>query len=1028
MSKIQLSKAESWDAIYKASKFINFTSLDFATVKQSLIDYFKLMHPEFNNWIETDEFVMNIEAFAYICELYAYRLDMLSNENLMSLATRKDSILRLAKFIAYKPSRNNPGIGLVKLTSVITTEAVYDINGNNLANTKIIWNDANNPNWKHQFFAVINQVLKQSFGNVEPLQRTQVYDQVFEVYSINNIPLVNCVIPFTVNHQNKTINMELASAEIDANGPYEQRPHTTNQFNILYSTDGLGDSSRNTGFFILVKQGTLTRMRTSFTTLTPHASFQPSQTNINDVDVWVNKIIINNTNENLNQLETPLWVKVDTSNAQNVIFSDSSSKYRYEIETLDKDGIKIWFGDGDYANIPYGNFDIWLRTSDPNPVTIPPTAINSVTSNIKYLGGDDNDYNLIFEFSLLNAIQNGTASESIEHIKINAPSTYYTQDRMVTARDYNTYLMQSSSILKLKSINRTYSGASKYTDLHDPSDTYQNITHLGTDLSLYLDISTETIKVPLSYAPVALVTNYIQPILSNANAAFYRMQGGLVSRRYFTNTELHSILFDFMGSRYYSTDGSPPNAKYPFTIYGTTTGYSATLPSTDDWLFHIDASKTEYTIRYNIAKLNVFSPTTKFRAYDSGDSITLLSTNTSNNRTSTSTDFLPYNIEFPVTGAKKYNALNELNGLTDYNSLEVTINDKNNDGIPDVADLAYVLDNTISVDLTAENYYTSHYTNGLFNHVFDTAFDSLDVTLPTLNLGYEVLVMDITLTGDVDNNIVYDEQKSVLTKTITISSYGNNKKVTISIKDYVYFTRSSINDPFVITDQIAKRQWYSEHQANNNVFYTRKPGRTNLSYVWKHMTPLANRINPSTTNIIDSFIITKGYYDSMISWLSGATPNRPAKPSQLELSTSYNYLTGNKMISDELIIRSGEFKVVFGSKADTKLQAKFIVVKSPLATYTDIQIKSAIITAVNEFFNITYWNFGDTFNFTELSTSIHNSMSSQISSIVIVPKESLNHFGTLFQISAEENEILIPHISIDDIEFALALTPTSINM
>lgn len=1027
MSKIHLSKAESWDAIYKASKFINFTSLDFATVKQSLIDYFKLMHPEFNNWIETDEFVMNIEAFAYICELYSYRLDMLSNENLMSLASRKDSILRLAKFISYKPSRNKPGIGLVKLTSIITTESVYDINGNNLANTKIIWNDANNPNWKHQFFAVINHAIKQTFGNVEPSQRTQVYDQVFEVYTVNNVPLVNCVIPFTINHQNKTINLELTSAEIDANGPYEQRPHTTNQFNLLYSTDGLGDASANTGFFILAKQGTLTRVRTQFTNLTPHASYQPTQTNINDIDVWVNKITVN-ANESLNQLDTPLWVETETSNAQNVIFSDNSSRNRYEIETLDNDSIKIWFGDGDYAAIPYGDFDIWLRTSDPNPIAIPTTAINNVTSNIKYIGGDDQNYNLIFEFSLLNAIQNASASESLEHIKLNAPSTYYTQDRMVTARDYNTYLMQSSSILKLKSINRTYSGASKYTDLNDPSDTYQNITHLGTDLSLYLDIYKETIKVPIAYAPLSVFTNYIQPLLSNANVSFYRMRSGLVSRRYFTNTELHNFLFDFMGSRYYATDPSPPNAKLPFAIYGDSNGYYAALPTTDDWLFHIDESKTEYTIRYNAAKLNVYSPTTKFRAYDKGDSITLLSTNTSNNRTSTSTEFLPYNIEFPVTGAKKYNSTNDLNGLTDYNSLEVTINDKNNDGIPDISDLAYVFDNTITVDLTAENYYTAHHTNGLFNHVFDTAFDSLEVVVPTLNLGYEVLTQDIVLTGDVDNAITFTEQGSVVTDTITITSYGANTKVTIQVKDYVYFTRSSTDDPFVITDQIAKRQWYSENAAGNNVFYTRKSGRTNLSYVWKHTTPLANRINPSTTNIIDSFIITKGYYDSMVKWINGTITNRPDKPTPLELSTAYKYLTGNKMISDELIIRSGDFKVIFGDKADPKLQAKFVVVKSPNVTYTDIQIKSAIISAINDFFNITYWNFGDTFNFTELSTAIHNVLSSQISSIVIVPKESLNHFGLFFQINAEDNEILIPHVSIDDIEFASSLTPTTINM
>jgi hypothetical protein len=1033
MSKIHLSKAESWDAIYKASKFINFTSFDYANVKQSLIDYFKLMHPEFNNWIETDEFVMNIEAFAYICELYSYRLDMLSNENLLSLAQRKDSVLRLAKFISYKPSRNKPGIGLVKITSISTTENVYDINGNNLAKTKIIWNDASNPNWKHQFFAVLNSVIKQSFGDVEPIRRKQVYDQVYELYTFNNVPLVNCVIPYKVSVQSKTIQMNLASSELTNDGPVEQRPHTNNQFNILYGTDGLGDASVNTGFFILTKQGDLSRVRKSFTDLTPHAFYQPSSTNINDIDVWVNEITVNTADESKNVLNTPLWVETDTTNAQNVIFSDNSSRYRYEIETLINDGIKIWFGDDDYAKIPYGDFDIWYRTSSPDPVVIPESAINNITSNVNYLDANKTAQVLTFTYSLLHPIQNASASEELDHIKINAPATYYTQNRMVTARDYNSYMLRDSAILKLKSINRTYVGASKYTELHDSSDTYQHITHLGTDLSLYVNDYTETINIPINTSPLTVITNYIQPLLSNTHVAFFRLKTNIVNRRYFTNTELHSILFDFMGTVYYVTDGNPPNPKYPFAIYGDDISYIPALVTTPDWLFHVSVTKTEYVISYNAAKLVAHSPTTKFRVYERGDTITLLETNSATKRTKNNMEFLPYNIEFPVLGSKIYNSLNEYNGLPDYNSVEVTINDKNNDGIPDVADLSYVLDNKLNIDLAVEDYYTASNTHKLFNHVFDMPFDSLDVGVPTLDLGYEFLAMDIEYTGDVDSTtIVIDEivNKDIrpVANTITVSSYGLNTKLTITIKDYVYFERASRNHPFVVTDQEVKRQWYTEHQANNHVRYDRKSGRINLSYLWKHVSMGSNRINPSTSNIIDTFIITKGYYDSMHNWVAGNQQNRPIKPTPLDLKTAYGYLTGSKMVSDELILRSGEFKILFGAKSDPRLQAKFVVVRSPNSTLTDIQIKIAIIDEINSFFDINSWNFGESFNFTELATSVHNILSDQIASFVIVPKEKLNLFGNLFQINAEDHEILIPHVTVDDIEFATSLTPTVLNI
>ena len=113
---INLSKAESWDQRFTTNNFINFAAYDYSSVKQALIDYIKLYHPEqFQNFIESDELIAILESFAYIAELYSYRIDSVANENLLSTAQRKDSILNLAKFISYNPSRNIPGVGLVKL-------------------------------------------------------------------------------------------------------------------------------------------------------------------------------------------------------------------------------------------------------------------------------------------------------------------------------------------------------------------------------------------------------------------------------------------------------------------------------------------------------------------------------------------------------------------------------------------------------------------------------------------------------------------------------------------------------------------------------------------------------------------------------------------------------------------------------------------------------------------------------------------------------------------------------------------------
>src|SRR5574343_130651 len=181
-----LAAAESWDKIYKAFEEVNFTAYDYDAVKQSLIDYLKLHYPEqFNDYIESSQFIALIEMFAYVAELLAYRVDISVHENLLSTATRKQSILRLAKLISYTASRNLPLRGLVKITSVSVSENVRDSQGNSLANRVIRWDDQNNPLWREQFYSVMNKTLTQVYGN--PFKSFQIDDTVFQQYEVKNL-------------------------------------------------------------------------------------------------------------------------------------------------------------------------------------------------------------------------------------------------------------------------------------------------------------------------------------------------------------------------------------------------------------------------------------------------------------------------------------------------------------------------------------------------------------------------------------------------------------------------------------------------------------------------------------------------------------------------------------------------------------------------------------------------------------------------------------------------------------------------
>ena len=119
--------AEAWDKVYNAFEQINFTAYDYDTVKESLLQYLKIYHAEnFNDFIESGDLVAVLEIFAMVAEMLAFRVDMLSHESFITTAQRKQSILKLARLISYRASRNIQARGLVKINTVSTTEQIFD--------------------------------------------------------------------------------------------------------------------------------------------------------------------------------------------------------------------------------------------------------------------------------------------------------------------------------------------------------------------------------------------------------------------------------------------------------------------------------------------------------------------------------------------------------------------------------------------------------------------------------------------------------------------------------------------------------------------------------------------------------------------------------------------------------------------------------------------------------------------------------------------------------------------------------------
>jgi hypothetical protein len=173
--------------------------------------------------------------------------------------------------------------------------------------------------------------------------------------------------------------------------------------------------------------------------------------------------------------------------------------------------------------------------------------------------------------------------------------------------------------------------------------------------------------------------------------------------------------------------------------------------------------------------------------------------------------------------------------------------------------------------------------------------------------------------------------------------------------------------------------------------------------------------------------MTRSYDDAFRVYLTGGTLVEPTAPSSDNLRITFGTtLNAIKSISDEIIYHPVKYKVLFGSTAEEKLRAQFKVVKNPTQSINDNDLKVRIVSAINEFFDINNWDFGDRFYISELITYILNQTAPDISNLIIVPRQSSQEFGSLFEIQSTPDQLLISGATVDDIEIVSAITASEV--
>ena len=1137
-----LYAAESWEKVYKAFEEVNFTAYDYDAVKQSLIDYLKLNYPEnFNDYHEASLMIALAEMFAYIAEQLSYRVDLSVHEVLLPTAQRKQSILALAKLISYTASRNLPLRGLVKIDSISTSEAVTDSQGNSLTNRVIKWNDPNNPLWKEQFFAVMNRVMTQPFGS--PYKSFQIDNSIFQQYEIQNVleteatraTIRNGVVKFKQSVNGLDIDFELVPADVDQAGIFERSPNPNAYFTMLYSDDGYGDGSDTTGFMMYLKQGVLSKLNYVFDVSQPNRILNVDVQNVNDVDVWVQQV-------DEQGIIISEWTAVPNVGGQNLAFNGVSTPTKYEIETLENDKINLIFGDGDFATIPTGIFNIWVRSSASGSIQVPKNMIANKPVTFLYTSKLGQQESCTFNYSLTAALQNSAPSEDVEHIRSVAPSVYYAQNRMVNGQDYNSYFLKDPSILRLKSVNRSFAGQPKYIEWNDPSGSYQNVKVFGNDARLYYNVGVAT---EISTVSSRSLIEVIEPALSDAeiynlivyafytsasplNLAYIRPRTRFIEDPptpvvYLTTPVQEKTLIQGALDRHWygeaesivsldknlsSTSSLPkfPHAVvnndadhliYDQNIKLVTRAYVSGQPvytavPTPGNISGIQESvirQKRFGIRFNpqrgfVSNLIICPETTNPSLIPVTDSLTIIqtsvvaevytieildSTGTFSVYGSISGQQLPGTIGVPYTNGM----ISFLIGFPPGVSTTITIGDafiidiqlslstftsiiykKNLTGkfelideylLPsDAETLPYdVNDEVKSWVMIVERIDNADTGNPLYWKITRRNFQ-LTVESPTTKFWFnqdmklvdsntkkpindQVRILKSNLTANglqaIGSDQIYNVSSAILYPDGTVNSNALSISQTINPleflrfieNEYVYFSKNPATGKLtpIPTTVYLQSLTYINNVSGN---YVRMIGRDNLDFLWQHFTPDDHLIDPSTSNIIDVYVLTRGYYAGVQNYLRGIEPVEPTPPTSLELRNTYRNLIESKMISDTVVMHPGKVKLLFGTQALPELRSTFRVVRSGSAKLTGDQIRSKVLDLINQYFSIDNWDFGQDFYATELLAVIQSKLPTEIASIVLVPVFPTNYFGDLFFLRSAPNEIFVSCAALGDIE------------
>ena len=1120
----RLLVAEDWKRVYQSFRNADFQSYDFENLRRVMINYIRENYPEdFNDYIESSEYLALIDLIAFLGQSISFRIDLNARDNFLELAERRESILRLARLLSYNAKRNIAASGLLKFTTVSTTQTVYDSNGRNLSGQVVTWNDPANTNWYDQFVKILNAALPatRQFGN--PDDKNEIFGIPTEQYRFQSSNTDVPIYSFSKTVDGKNLPFEIVSTVFKgADEIYEEAPSIGNRLAFLYRNDGRGNGSTNTGFFIHFRQGILNQGTFSITQPSTNETVDIDATNINNSDVWLYRL-------DQNGLESEYWAPISSLEGNNTIYNSLNKSIRniYSVITRAGDRVTLSFSDGTFGNLPLGTFRSYYRVSNGTSYIVNPKDIKNVSIEIPYVSNLNQLETLSVTLSLQSSVSNSVEAESNANIKSRAPATYYTQNRMITGEDYNiSPLSVSQEVVKVKAVNRSASGISRYFDLVDPTGKYSKTNLFADDGVLYREEFTDSFR--FSYTTrtdiEAMIYNQLTEYLKSTSLRDYYYTKFIAIATDSLNVSFYNKTNDINQCTGYIGGATPdPSTPYKVGTFSTTLLRFVTSGALIKFVAPVINSVQQcFDKSNNNALVPLTNPAkSNTSAYVWTKVISVAGDGTNNgtgvlidgsgtiifndivpsgallaeiipawrtafdtNTVSTMIDLVfankPFGLRYDVED-RNWKIIFEVNLNT---SADFSLG-KQGDNSNQQLDSSWLV-----LFTTDTEYYTAQFR--LLRYIFESDtqvrffFDASDKIYDTRTNTVEkdnIKVLSINTVPDATTPFTYDRDWEITEEYIGLDGYVDTKKIQISFSDTdddsvvdnpdIFLeivspltnptSKYVVQELYVIEQQQEDYRWIDNsndiviilntepvngvdgqyyyfidtdvvkvYSSTTGTFtpslnYKVYVGRSNLKFQYIHNADYESRIDPGLTNLVDIFVLTKQYDRQYREWLTGSRAVQPLPPSSDAL---YNLLSPDlnkiKSISDEIVYHPAKYKVLFGPTSTIDVQATFKVVKNSEIVISDNDVKSRVLSAINEFFSIENWEFGDNFYFSELLTYVMNRTAPNIVNFLVVPKKSDLTFGSLYEIRSEKDQIFINGATIDDIEIISAVTASKL--